>query len=53
MLFRSAKAIISADTECSHGEVVHIIDVAKGEGITKFAINIEKDASAPAPAPAP
>jgi biopolymer transport protein ExbD len=52
---KDAKAIISADQECTHGEVVHIVDVAKGEGITKFAINIEKTegAAAPAPAPAP
>lgn len=52
-----AKAIISADQGCQHGEFVHIVDVVKLEGITKFAINIEKveaPAAAPsAPAPSP
>ncbi len=43
-----AKAIISADQDCTHGEVVHLIDITKGEGISKFAINIEKEAQAPA-----
>lgn len=36
------KAIISADKECKHGDVIHIIDVIKGLGITKFALNIER-----------
>ena len=48
---KDAKAIVSADQDCSHGEVIHLIDVAKGEGITKFAINIEKiEGGAPAAA---
>jgi biopolymer transport protein ExbD len=33
--------IVSADKEVSHGQVVHIIDIAKIEGILKFAINVE------------
>jgi biopolymer transport protein ExbD len=33
--------IVSADREVSHGSVVHIIDIAKLEGILKFAINVE------------
>ena len=37
------RAIISADKNSLHGAVVHIIDVVKGEGISKFAINIEKE----------
>ena len=50
---KEAKAIVSADQDCSHGEVIHLIDVAKGEGITKFAINIEKtEGGAPAARPA-
>jgi biopolymer transport protein ExbD len=46
--FRSALAgnkdlnlIVSADKEVQHGRVVHVIDLAKLEGITKFAINVE------------
>jgi biopolymer transport protein ExbD len=37
------QAIISADKQVQHGVVVHIIDVVKGIGVSKFAISIEKD----------
>ena len=40
---RDARALISADKAALHGAVVHLIDVVKGEGISKFAINIEKE----------
>jgi len=33
--------IVSADKDVSHGSVVHVIDLAKLEGILKFAINVE------------
>lgn len=33
--------IISADEAVPHGKVVHVIDLAKLEGILKFAINVE------------
>lgn len=33
--------IVSADRAVPHGKVVHVIDLAKVEGITKFAINVE------------
>jgi biopolymer transport protein ExbD len=33
--------IVSADRAVTHGDVVHVIDLAKIEGITKFAINVE------------
>jgi biopolymer transport protein ExbD len=33
--------IVSADKEVQHGKVVHVIDLAKLEGIVKFAINVE------------
>ncbi len=33
--------IVSADKEVPHGSVVHVIDLAKIEGILKFAINVE------------
>jgi biopolymer transport protein ExbD len=48
---KETKVLISADTDCTHGEFVHVVDLVKGEGITKFAINIEKDASAAPAAP--
>ena len=33
--------IVTADREVQHGSVVHVIDLAKVLGITKFAINVE------------
>jgi len=33
--------IVSADAAVAHGQVVHVIDLAKLEGILKFAINVE------------
>ncbi len=33
--------IVSADQDATHGSVVHLIDIAKAVGITKFAINVE------------
>ena len=35
--------IVSADQEAPHGSVVHVMDLAKGIGITKFAINVERN----------
>jgi biopolymer transport protein ExbD len=32
--------VVSADSEAMHGQVVHIMDLAKIAGISKFAINI-------------
>lgn len=40
---KDARAIISADKTSMHGNVVRIIDVIKGEGIARFAINIERE----------
>lgn len=34
--------VISADQDVTHGDVVHVIDLAKVEGITKFAIRVER-----------
>ena len=43
------QAIIAADRGIAHGDVIHLIDVVKQEGITKFAINIDPPSlSAPA-----
>jgi biopolymer transport protein ExbD len=38
----SASLVITADREAYHGDVVHVIDLAKVQGITKFAINVER-----------
>ena len=38
--------LISGDKEARHGDVTHIIDLVKQEGVAKFAINID-----PIPAP--
>src|SRR5688500_6380160 len=34
--------VITADQNAFHGQVVGVIDLAKVEGITKFAINVER-----------
>ena len=33
--------VVSADREVQHGRVVHILDIAKAAGVTKFAINVQ------------
>jgi hypothetical protein len=38
-----AKAIIGADRSVSHGRVVEVIDLVKGEGLAKFAIDVQRD----------
>ncbi len=48
---KETRAIISADQTLAYGRVMRLIDVVKGQGIAKFALNIEKDAS-PSAAPA-
>lgn len=42
---KDARAIISADKSVAHGLVVSVIDLVKTEGVTRFAINIERDES--------
>jgi biopolymer transport protein ExbD len=39
---KDTRAIISADRAALHGAVVRVIDVVKGAGVSRFAINIEK-----------
>ena len=34
--------VITADEHAMHGSVVHVIDLAKVEGISKFAINVDR-----------
>ena len=40
---KDTRVIIGADKNALHGAVVHVLDLIKGEGIAKFAINIEKE----------
>lgn len=37
-----ANLVISADREVQHGTVMHVIDLAKLAGISKFALNVEQ-----------
>ncbi len=34
--------VVSGDTKAQHGKVVHVLDLAKGAGITHFAIAVER-----------
>ena len=36
------QAIVGADKNATHGTVTHLLDLLKGAGVTKFAIQIEK-----------
>jgi biopolymer transport protein ExbD len=38
----NAQAVISADQESKHGDVVQVMDLIKSAGLTRFAIQIEK-----------
>jgi biopolymer transport protein ExbD len=38
----NAQAVISADQEAKHGDVVKVMDLIKGAGLSRFAIEIEK-----------
>ena len=38
-----AKVLLSADRATPHGDVVHVIDIVKGAGATRFAIHVEKE----------
>jgi biopolymer transport protein TolR len=37
------QVIISADKKVYHGDVVHLIDMVRHNGVTKFAINVEAE----------
>jgi len=37
-----ARALISADRAVSHGRVIEVIDLVKREGLTRFAIDVER-----------
>ena len=49
---KETRAIISADQTLPYGRVMRLIDVVKGQGIARFALNIEKDVAPTAAAPA-
>ena len=34
--------VVSADKEVQHGNVVHVLDMVKFAGVTKFAINVQQ-----------
>ena len=34
--------VVSADREVQHGNAVHVLDMAKLAGVTKFAINVQQ-----------
>jgi biopolymer transport protein ExbD len=40
---KEVNLVVSADAQALHGRVVHVIDLAKQQGITKFAINVQSD----------
>ena len=37
----NAQAIIAADNEVKHGEVIKVIDLVRTHGLTRFAINVK------------
>jgi biopolymer transport protein ExbD len=39
---KDVSLVLTADREAFHGDVVHVIDLAKVEGITKFAIMVDR-----------
>ena len=38
-----ATLVVSADSKVEHGAVVHLLDVARGAGISRFAINVQQE----------
>jgi biopolymer transport protein TolR len=38
-----ARVVIAADRAALHGAVVRVIDVAKGAGVNRFAIHVERE----------
>jgi biopolymer transport protein ExbD len=47
---KDVRAIISADQTLNYGKVMGLIDLVKEAGITKFALNIQKESKAGAAA---
>ena len=46
-----AQAIIAADKDVSHGQVIHLIDVVRQMGVFRFALNIDPSTSVAVPNP--
>jgi biopolymer transport protein ExbD len=44
---KEVQAIIAADAEAIHKDVVTAIDLVKSMGVERFAIQVEKEAKAP------
>ena len=38
----NTRALVSADREALHGSVVHVIDLMRAEGVSRFAVNVER-----------
>lgn len=39
---REATLMVSADAATDHGIVIHVLDLARERGLTKFAVNVER-----------
>ena len=37
------RAVIRADRDARHGWIVHLLDLIKGQGVTSFAIEVDKE----------
>ena len=37
-----ATLMVSADQAADHGAVVHVLDLARAHGVTRFAVNVER-----------
>jgi biopolymer transport protein ExbD len=37
-----ATLMVSADQSADHGAVVHVLDLARAHGVTRFAVNVER-----------
>ena len=46
---KNVVCLIAGDKEARHGDVTHVIDLVKQEGVAKFAINIEPPPPAATP----
>ncbi|BDG03702.1 ExbD/TolR family protein [Anaeromyxobacter oryzae] len=40
---QDARVLISADKGALHGSVVHVLDLVRGAGATRFAIHVERE----------
>ena len=50
---KELQVVVAADRETRHGDVVHIVDVVKAAGVTRFAINTEPVDGRPTAATSP